>query len=171
MNDQPSNSMKDYTEIQMIRNWLLWIILFALLLFFTFASVSQLVFGIPMGENPMPSWALIAGTLFIAFITVVMAKTQLILSIDSKSLSIRFGALGQMERNWSEVSKVKIIKMPLAGVGKKNHPQYGELYNAGGKQGLLIEFKDQSKVLVSTRQAEKLKAYLKQIKKLKDLIF
>ncbi len=168
MNDQPSNSMKDYTEIQMIRNWLLWIILIALLLFFTFATVSQLIFGIPMGENPMPSWALIAGTLFIAFITVVMARTQLMINIDTKTLIIQFGALGRMERNWSEVSKVKIINMPIAGVGKRRHPKYGDLYNAGGKQGLLIEFKDQNKVLVSTRQAEKLKAYLKQIKKLKD---
>lgn len=159
--------MKHYYEVQSLRNWLLWIILIGLLIFFTFATLSQVVFGLPIGHKPMPSWALITGVLFTGLLTVVLARTQLILELKSDQVIMRFGPLGQIESTWKAVKKAKLIPLPRIGYGKRQHPKFGTVYNAGAKFGLFLEFKNGDKVLISTRKKKQLEEFLRQIKKLK----
>ncbi len=158
---------KSYHEIQALKNWLLWIVLIGLLFFFTIASVSQILLGMPIGDNPLPSWALISGVLFSALFTVIMARTQLILDLDSTQFRMTFGPLGQLECNWKEIKKVSIINMPRSGYGKRQHSKYGTIYNAGGKHGMFLELKNGEKLLISTRKNSELSEFLRSIKKLK----
>lgn len=164
---QPIQPMKRYYEVQSLRNWLLWIILIGLLLFFTFASLSQIVFGLAIGSNPMPNWALIVGVIFTAVLTVALARTQLILDLDSEQFHLTFGPLGALSLKWNEIKSLKIIKLPRLGYGKRQHQKYGTVYNAGAKEGLLLELKNGAKILISTRRKKELQEFLRLIKKLK----
>lgn len=157
----------DYYENIGIRNFLLWIVLIGLVLFFTFSSVAQIVLGIPVGDNPMPNWALIVGALFTAFLTVLMAQTRLSVEINRETIKINFGALGQHSLNWSEVKQVQVKKPPLSGIGKKQRGPQEIIYNVGAKEALKLELKDGRTIWASTRQVSNLKDYLKGIKKLK----
>ncbi len=167
MNAMTAKTEKDYFENMGIRNPLLWLVLIALLLFFTFASLAQIVLKMPIGDNPMPNWALVAGTIFIAFITVLMAQTRLSTSINSEGIEINFGALGQHQLSWKEIKKVSIKRPPLSGIGKRQRGPQQIIYNVGAKTSLCIELKEDLKIWVSTRNESNLKAYLKEIKKLK----
>lgn len=157
----------DYYENIGIRNFLLWIVLIGLVLFFTFSSVAQIVLGIPVGDNPMPNWALIVGALFTAFLTVLMAQTRLSVEINRETIKINFGALGQHSLYWSEVKQVQVKKPPLSGIGKKQRGPQEIIYNVGAKEALKLELKDGRTIWASTRQVSNLKDYLKGIKKLK----
>lgn len=156
---------KEYYEIQTLRNWFLWLILVGLLLFFVFASLSQLLLGLKIGANGLPNWALITGVLFTALLIVILSRTQLILDLNSSHFKMSFGPLGLEEKKWKEVKTAKVISMPRVSYGRRQHSKYGTIYNAGAKHGLWLSFRDGSNILVSTRQNEELQQFLKAIKK------
>lgn len=156
-----------YSENIGIRNWLLWIVLIVLLLFFAFASVAQVLMKMPVGDNPLPNWALITGTIFIAFITVLMAQTRLNLELSEEEVFINFGPLGRHQLQWNEVKKVQVARPPISGIGKRQNGPNEIIYNVGSRQSLCLSLKKGTKIWVSTRDAENLKTYLKAIKKLK----
>jgi hypothetical protein len=166
--EKPLSLMKDFQEIQIIKHWLIWLVLIGILLLFTFMTVSQLILGISVGNNPIPNWALIIGVLFFAFLVVLVAQTQLKLKLNNKELQMQFGALGLYQKKWSEIKELKIISMPLGGIGRRKHHKYGMIFNAGSKYGLLVQTKDGASTLISTRQKNELEAYLKAIKKKKS---
>ena len=157
----------DYYENIGIRNLLLWIVLIGLVLLFSFSSVAQIVLGISVGDHPMPNWALIVGTLFTAFITVLMAQTRLSLEINRETIQLNFGVLGQHHLKWSEVKQVQVSKVPISGIGKRQRGPQEIIYNVGAKTALKLDLKDGRTIWASTRQASNLKDYLKGIKKLK----
>lgn len=156
---------KEFYEIQTLRNWFLWLVLIGLLLFFVFASLSQMILGLKIGDQGLPNWTLITGVLFTALLTVVLARTQLILDLNASRFKMTFGPLGLEEKDWKEVKSVQIITMPKVSYGRRNHPKYGTIYNAGSKHGLWLVLHNGSNILVSTRQNEALGQFLQAIKK------
>lgn len=156
---------KEYHEIQTLRNWFLWLILVGLLLFFVFASLSQIMLGITIGNNGLPNWALLTGVLFTALLVVILARTQLILDCNSQGFKMSFGPLGFEEKSWKEIKTAKVIPMPRVSYGRRHHSKYGTIYNAGAKHGLWLNFRDGGNILISTRQNEELSQFLKAIKK------
>ncbi len=159
--------MKDrFKESQNIKSALMWLVLIGLLFFSVFASLSQIVFKIPVGNNPLPNWGLIALNLFSVLLLLLMRLTQLSTVIDRKGIEINFKPLGYEKIAWSEVKKVKLSKLKMMSMGRRYSKELGHVYNAGAKDALNLELKDGKKIMVSTRQPEALKVYLKQIKKL-----
>lgn len=155
-----------YTESQTLKSALMWIVLSGLLFFSIFATLSQVIFGIPVGNNPMPNWGIIALTAFSFILIFLTISSRLHTTIDTKFIKIYFPPLGGEEIAWKEVKSVKMAKLNLISVGRRYSKDLGHIYNAGGKEALSLELKNGRKVLVSTRNPEQLRTYLKRIKKL-----
>lgn len=155
-----------YSESQGLKSALLWIVLVGLLFFCIFATLSQVVFNIPVGNNPMPNWGLLTLTAFAFILTFLTLSSRLNLDLDKKFIKIDFRPLGHEEIAWNEVKQVKMARLNLISVGRRYSKDLGHIYNAGASDALSLELKNGRKVLISTRNPEELKKYLKSIKKL-----
>ncbi len=157
---------QSFQESQNLRSILMWIVLIGLLFFSIFLSLSQLLFKIPVGNNPMPNWAVVCLLLFSILLLLMTALTRLDLSINNEGIKIDFRPLGKEEILWREVKQVSIKPLNMISIGRRYSPKTGHIYNAGADHSLNIELKNGRKVMVSTRQVDSLKVYLKRIKKL-----
>jgi len=157
---------QSFQESQNLRSALMWIVLTGLLFFSIFSTLSQLLFKIPVGNNPMPNWALICLLLFSILLLLMTALTKLQVDVNHEGIKIDFRPLGRETIAWRDVKRVEIRPLSMISVGRRYSPKTGHIYNAGADHSLNIELKNGRKLMVSTRQKEALEVYLKRIKKL-----
>ena len=113
---------------------------------------------------------LIAGLLF-SFILSIFLSNCLITQITAHGIYVRFPPFMPSEQQflWNNIREVYVIKYkPITQYGGWGIRigAYGRAFNISSTTGLQIIFNDNSKLLIGTRQPEKLIAVLRKLGKM-----
>lgn len=122
--------------------------------------IQQGLRGIPVGDNPGPTWIsapMILGAIALLWMSYVM---KLEVWIDQAGIHYRFFPMIVKERlvSFSEIKKYEIRKYsPIAdygGWGTKKSFRWGKAYNVSGNIGLQLYLNNGRKVLFGTQKPQ-----------------
>ncbi|HSF90370.1 MAG TPA: DUF6141 family protein [Saprospiraceae bacterium] len=158
-----------FTETQGFRQWWLWVILLGTDGLFAYGIYTQLIQGVPFGDNPASDPLLIIVFVMVLLLTVSFYIYRLETTIRKDGIYIRF--LPYMRRYtyypFAKLSKVYVRKYsPIAEYGGWGFR--GGAYNVSGDQGLQIQFTDHKKLLIGTRKPEEIAAVLRKLGQYKE---
>lgn len=166
------NKEIEFKEIQKFRQWWLILILFIILLTFNSALISQLIYNIPFGTNPVNNSGLIILaiiiSLFCGFIFIIKLETK----INQEGIYVRFYPFHLKFKffKWQEIDNAFIREYsPITEYGgwglRISLSGNGKAYNTSGNKGLQIVFKNGNKLLIGTNKQEELNLVVKQLNK------
>lgn len=144
---------------------------FLVLACFFMASILIRLFFVTVEEDDFVMGVLIAGLLISAILSLFLSNC-LITQITIDGIYVRFPPFMPSEQEflWKDIQEVYIIKYkPITqygGWGIRIGP-YGRAFNISSTTGLQVIFKDNSRLLIGTRQPEKLIAVLRKLGKMK----
>ncbi|MHA8099091.1 hypothetical protein VR479_07345 [Aquirufa aurantiipilula] len=154
-----STEKKLFSETQKFNQWWLWVILVGFCAYFLVMAYKQLFQGIAFGDNPMSNEGLWVTTGIFAAIVMLFLNLKLETYIDSKGIYVRFFpfhltfkffAFEELEksyvRKYSPIWEYGGWGLRYGMFGK------GKAFNVSGNQGLQLEFKDGSKLLIGTQK-------------------
>lgn len=158
--------MKTFNETQKaFRIWLLAVVSLVWLSFIVFTVWSanqQLIKHIPVGDEPMPDWALILFLILfnLVFAFFVMMVVKMRLEVEINHTGIRYSYppfMGQRKIEWSQVAYCWVRKYrPINEYGGWGYRSmlYNKAYNVWGKWGIQIIKKDGRKILLGTMKKD-----------------
>lgn len=155
-----------YEEQRFNQPWL-WIILILLNLLFAWGIIQQMVFGIPLGDRPLPNSALIAmeAIPFSLFVFFWLLNLKTIITQDQ--VEIIFVPFVKKIYKWEAIEKsyVRTYKPigEFGGWGVRFGRKGSRAFNVRGNIGLQLELKNGKKVLIGTQKQEELERLLPQI--------
>lgn len=157
-----------YKETQRFRQWWLWLFLCGLDGLITFAVIKQFFFNQPFGQNPLGNTGLIILSLFILLFTLFFIALKLETVIRQDGIYVRFFPFHWHFKyySWSSLRKICVrTYAPLAEYGGWGirFGSNGRAYNVSGKIGLQLEFNDNEKLLIGTKNPQQLKEALEQV--------
>lgn len=158
-----------FYETQGFRQWWLWLILLGLDFLLAFAMYTQVIQGVPFGNNPGSNPVLIIVFVVLLIITVSFYIYRLETTIRTDGIYIRF--LPYMKKfkyyPFSNLQRVYVRKYsPVAEYGGWGFRDGA--YNVSGTRGLQMHFADHTKLLIGTRKPDEIAAALRKIGQYKE---
>lgn len=166
MSTSPQNRVY-FSEAQTFRQPWIWTLLIVLTLAavvcFGYGMIKQLGFGQPWGDRPLSDNALaIVGPLVILFsiaMIYLFLKLKLVTEVRDDGLYIRFFPLSRQIIRYEtiEASYVRTYR-PLKEFGGWGirYGRGGKAYNVSGNQGVQLELSGGKRLLIGSRQPQKL---------------
>ena len=154
-----------FTEEQRFNQLWLWAILLGVSLFPAYLIFRQLLFGPPVGEEPMSNATMLLIALSISMPVWLFSRLALLTEIDSREIRIRFVPFVRRVVSWAEVEKAEVVDYGfIGGWGIRYGSKYGTAYNVQGRMGLALELKNGKKLLVGTQKPDELRSFLTNIR-------
>ena len=159
-----------YKERQFFRNPFVLILLLGIVAMTMWAMIQQLFLGQPFGNNPAPDSFLILFSMFPLIFLIFFLFMRLDTQIDDDCISINMSPFGRRRILWKDIDKCYVRKYkPLLEYGgwgiRYGFGSKGMAFTVGGNQGLQLELNNGKKILIGTKKADELAAFLKQINK------
>ncbi|MHA8071126.1 hypothetical protein V7S77_04330 [Aquirufa ecclesiirivi] len=150
---------KLFSETQKFNQWWIWVILIGFCAYFLWGAYKQLFQGIAFGNNPMSSEGLLITSFIFAAILLFFLNVKLETYIQSNGVYVRFFPFHFSFKYYSfeEMNKVYVRKYAphweYGGWGLR-YGMFGrgKAFNVSGNQGLQLEFKDGSNLLIGTQK-------------------
>src|SRR5699024_2048758 len=153
-----------FREVQLFRQVWLWILVLLLAGLVWYITINQIVFGIPMGNNPAPDVLLIFfwvafGILFPVFMLWVC---RLIIEVRLDGVYIRFAPFHTHFKSflYKDIINYKPIvynsSKRFGGWGVRFNTKGETAYNISGKQGMELQLKNNT-IIVGTQKLDELK--------------
>ncbi|TXF90715.1 PH domain-containing protein [Neolewinella aurantiaca] len=146
----------EYRESQKFNQWWLWLL--NLVIF-----VALAITGFNAWSNGADLMASVVGPLSMALVMILLATIELRTVINEDGIEVKFWPFGRRRIFRSEIKNVRVRKYsPLrefGGWGYRIGPA-GKAFNMQGNMGLQLEMKDGERLLIGTRQPDKLAAWL-----------
>jgi len=153
-----------FTEKQKFPSWLYWLIASVAILPMCIL-LAQVVGGKSIGDKPMSNLGLIIWIIVSLVFVWLFLKMELITSIDSEKLKIKFFPFANKEVRWEEVSNAEVLNYGfIGGWGVRLTSKYGTVYNTNGKIGLALELKNGKKMCIGTQREGELNEVMKNVK-------
>lgn len=152
-----------FTEEQKMHQWWVHLVIYALTGVAVYASLQQLVYKIPFGNNPAPDAMLVCFDLFVVLLWLLFRGMKLTTQIDQNGIRVKFFPFHLQFKSygWNEIKAVEVSKYrPLweyGGWGIR-YGFKGMAYNMEGNMGLKITFNNHKHLLIGTQNHEELKA-------------
>jgi hypothetical protein len=154
-----------YQEKQKFNQWWLQGLFYAGVGLCIYASVQQLLYKIPFGNNPAPDGLLIAFILLYLMIFLLFNVMTLITEIDHAEIRYRFFPF---QKNFRILHKKDVLKLeiitykPIVDYGGWGirFGRKGRAYNVAGNEGLHITKKDHKTFLLGTQNPDELEEFL-----------
>jgi len=151
-----------YREVQRFTQPWIWALVLAISIFAIYASVQQLVLGVPFGSNPAPDGVmLVIGVIFGLAFPVFFSSLNLSTEVRPDGLYIRFfpfhlsyRGIALRELAHFEVTTYDPIK-DYGGWGIRYGPR-GKAYNVSGNRGLRVDLLDGDSLLIGSQRPEEL---------------
>ncbi len=151
----------DFYEKQKVRKWWIWGIVLSINLISIYALYFQLIIGKPFGTNPLSDLSLIIisclSGLFLLFTFSIKLETK----INYEGVFVRFFPFHKNFKlyKWNEISNIYVRKYsPIKEFGgwglRYNFYRTNKAYNISGNYGLQIDFLNNKKLLIGTKQSE-----------------
>ncbi|GAB5538446.1 MAG: hypothetical protein Salg2KO_05490 [Salibacteraceae bacterium] len=154
-----------FTETQRFTQWWLWMLILGTAAFPIFGLYKQILLGEPYGDNPMSDAGLIVASILIFTVVILFLIIRLKTVINSHEIGLLFFPFTQNKVKWEDVKDAKVVKYGFVGYGIRLWTKYGTVYNIKGNNGLAIELKNGSKLLIGTQREIELKEFLNRLKK------
>jgi len=161
-----------FFEYQRLSRIFLLVIFVPANMLFLFGCYTQLIRGIPWGNNPAPDAVLIIITAFMILLSVNMLKMNLKTVVNSEGVQIRLWIFPFYIKTktflWEEMSRVYIRKYrPMWEYGGWGYRTWigGTAYNMSGNIGLQLVLRNKEKVLIGTNKHEELFEVLQKLGK------
>jgi len=163
-----------FVEVQRFRQWWIWLVLVVdlalMLVLFGYGMFQQLVQNQPWGDRPMSDNALVlvgsAAILFSLGLLSLFLVARLEITVGPEALSIRFRPFSARRIPYGDIASVEArTYRPLVeygGWGIRWSLSRGMAYNVSGKQGVLLQLSNGSRVLLGSRNAQSLADAIKQ---------
>lgn len=153
-------------EIQRFRNTWFWSFLILVNLVFLFFGLRQLIWNIPLGNNPAPDWVLLIIMALPLSILLLFAFSSLRTSFNTEQLEMRYFPFLTKRFQFNNIQKIEIINyspfFDYGGWGIKWNMD-GWAYIVSGNKGLSLKMKDGKKYLIGIQNPEKYQELLKLI--------
>ncbi|MBX7181206.1 MAG: hypothetical protein K1X82_03755 [Bacteroidia bacterium] len=163
-----------FVEMQGFRQPLLWLALIGLEGLLLYANYSQLVLNQPIGDHPVSNGTLLGFLFLFTFLLFLLWSVKLMTKIDETGIYYRFSIFQRKFKfqSWSEVKFCSVRTFsPLreyGGWGIRWGGKSGMAYTVSGNQGLQLVLKDQTQLLIGTKESDQLKNYLESIHQWKE---
>lgn len=159
-----------FIEKQKMKQWWVWLLLIALVVFFGYGIVQQLYWNEPFGTSPASDVVLVLLELlmigFIVFFRLLTLETM----IHREGIQFRMFPLQLTYQciRWDEISLAYIRKYaPMKEFGgwgiKSSLSSYGTSYTMSGNKGLQLELKNKTLILIGTQSAQELEKVLQDL--------
>lgn len=151
-----------FKEKQSFTIWWLYILLLGLNAILIYGFYQQVIMGKPYGSQPASDTFLIVFTLLMLLFTLFMLSLRLDTLINKEGIAVRFYPIHQKYKfyPWEEIESYELrTYQPIkeyGGWGIRRGVNKSRALNVKGNQGLQLVFKDGSKLLIGTQDAEQL---------------
>jgi hypothetical protein len=161
-----------FSERQKFSQWWLWLILLGINGVFMYGIYTQVINGRPFGDNPMSDQGLGIGFACVLLLTMLFYILRLETIVTEDGVYVRFFpiALKFRKYGWDEIDKAYVrTYSPLGEYGgwgiKGGFSSNGRALNVSGSEGLQLELKHNTKLLIGTRKPKELTETLARINK------
>lgn len=168
---QNSNHEFLYKEIQQIRQWYIWLMLFLFLFLDIFFIIDQ--FSSQIREYENNTLEIAGGTLIIFILLVIMitvGSSKLITKIDENAIYFQWFPIQTKHKiiPFKAVNRAVLMTYKNIGLGIKESKDFGTIYNAMGNKGLYLDT-IKGKFLLGTANPEALDKILLELKDRHDI--
>src|SRR5699024_5858915 len=161
-----------YYEIQRFHQVWLWILVLLLAAFMWYITIKQIIFGVPMGDNPAPDLLLVIFwlTFGIVFPVFMLWMCRLIIEVRSNGIYIRFAPFLKSYKSFlfkDIISYKRVVYNSLrrfGGWGIRFNAKGETAYNISGKQGVELQLRNNT-VVVGTKDSNELKKAMDSVQK------
>ena len=155
-----SNNDVVFKEVQRFRQPLLWLVILAIMIIFTYGMFRQIILGEPWGNKPLPDAMLIAIFTFIMCLTLLFFFVKLIVEVRSDGIYIRFFPFHISYRkipleNLKKCEACIYSPLEYGGWGIR-YGFKGKAYTISGNRGVILELKDGKKLLIGSQKPKEL---------------
>lgn len=163
----------EFYEVQRFRQWWVWLLMIGVNVLFLWGCVQQLLIGKPWGNNPMSDTGLIIVAVSMLLLSVAMFGTKLHTFINNEGVYVKLFPFQFRYKlyEWNNIQAVSVRKYnPLksGGWGWKVSMDGTKYYSMSGNMGLQLVLMNGKKVLIGTRQPERLTDILTKLGKMKN---
>jgi hypothetical protein len=166
-------SQIDFKEVQRFRVWWAWLGVIILNLFFIYAIVQQLLFGIPFGSKPASNITLLLIELGPLLLVVFLLSIRLHTHINETGIYYRFFPfqINTVCIGWDQVNKADLRRYnsfyEYGGWGiRVGSPEKGNAINTSEScnEGLQLQFTNGRLLLIGTRHPDALREVIELVK-------
>jgi len=161
--------MKTFEESQKFKQWWLWLLLVAIVLYFIYGIFQQLYLHKPFGDEPASDLELVSIFALMLFVMLLFFYLRLDTKVDSTGVSYRFFPfqLNYKLKKWEEMEKVYVRKynpiLEYGGWGLRiGLFGKGGAFNVSGNMGLQLELKNGKRFLLGTQKPEEMEKAVKE---------
>ena len=150
-----------YRERQRSSMWWVWLIVFAVAAFSWWLYIWQLIFGRPIGDDPMPNWAAwLVWVLFGLGLPALLWSMVLVTEVTSRELVIAYRPFTRRVIPLHTIKEAKArTYSPVreyGGWGLKGWTRNNRAYNVSGNRGVQLVLDDGRKIMVGSQRSEEL---------------
>jgi len=162
-----------FQETQRFKQWWVILLLGCINILFIYSCVQQVAFGNIIGNNPMSDLALIITTFAFVVFTFLFFSLKLDTEIREDGIYVRFFPfrIKLKKHNWDDMTKTYVRQykpiMEFGGWGIRGFKSNRAL-SVSGKEGLQLEFKDKNRLLIGSKQCQKIEEVIRKINRYKE---
>src|SRR5699024_1233115 len=171
-NDMRNTNKVVYYEIQRFHQVWLWILVLLLAVFMWYITIKQIIFGVPMGDNPAPNLLLVIYWLAfgIVFPVFMLWMCRLIIEVRSNGVYIRFAPFHKSNTSFlfkDIISYKPVVYNSHSSIGGwwiRFNAKVETAYNISGKQRVEMQLRNNT-VVVGTKDSNELKKAMDSVQK------
>ncbi len=150
-----------YTETQRFSQWWLW----ACLGLADILLLSLVLRAFADQADPPTRGISLVALLFLAALTLLALVLRMDTKVDTEGVASRWRPLQRRFRKilWTDITAAEVIRYRFGRLGIHRSPRFGEVQRMGGSQGLLLTLANGRKLLLGTREPERLAALLDRV--------
>jgi hypothetical protein len=160
-----------FSERQTQKQKWIWFVVWLIFLMSIFAIIQQVLLKNPIGNNPVPNWALFLIAGFSVLLVVFLYKNVLLTRITDQGIHYQFIPFHHKERiiSWSQIKKAYVrVYDPIpeyGGWGLRTIDTKGNgiAINMMGKIGLQLELNDGKNILIGTQRGDEVKKVIESL--------
>jgi hypothetical protein len=166
------NDKIEFSETQRFRQIWIWVIIMGMNTIFIYGFISQVIFGIPFGDNPAPDIWFIPIFIFMFAINYLIYMLRLETRIDENAVTVRMFPFQLKSRvyEWEMIKSSEVRKyspiLEYGGWGLRGFIKNRAL-NVSGNMGLQLVFTNGRKLLIGTQKPDKIGELLYKLRKRK----
>ena len=158
-----------FEEEQRFGQWWIWMAPVTIFLITGYITIQQLVYGNPVGNNPMADKDLWIPWLFTLAMFWLIWSVELITVIDASGIHLRFRPFIRKHISWQDIDRIYLRKYkPIreyGGYGIRLSKR-GNAYNIKGNEGIQLELKNGKKLLIGTQRWSDLEKVISKVQEL-----
>jgi hypothetical protein len=153
----------EFHEQQKFTQPWLWLIVVGVASLALYGAYQQIVLGLPFGNQPMSTPALLVFCLSMLGAVALFGTMQLTTDIDDDVIRMTFVPFVKRHFSWSEIKRIEVVNYGfVGGWGIRPWTRYGTVYNVRGQHGLAVELLNGKKLLIGTQKADRLASVVQQ---------